>query len=103
MICTADVELVVTVAEEHRIEVHGDVDLMGSPHLGLALDDAVDSSRDVVVDLSEAEFLSCRAAGLLVGCHDALRASGRRMTVCGAHPALYRSLAICGLDAALAS
>ncbi|MHA6783728.1 hypothetical protein ACVGOW_22470 [Pseudonocardia saturnea] len=47
--------------------------------------------------------MGCREAEQLLHCHEALRPSGRCLVLCGAHPALRRSLAICGLGPVLGS
>lgn len=94
-----DVDLVVQVTSDRRIHVDGDVDLTVTTRLGSVLHDIVRyGTGTVVVDLSYAGFVSCRAAERLLHCQEELRPSGRRLVLRGAHPALRRSLAICGLD-----
>lgn len=97
-----DTDPVVRVTSDSRIHVDGDVDLTVVARLGSLLHDIVRyGTGTVVVDLSHAGFVSCRAAERLLHCHEALRPSGRRLVLRGAHPALRRSLAICGLGAVL--
>ena len=80
-----------------EIAVDGDMDLATVGHLREALDLALDlHPGSVVVDLSDTGFLSCRAAAVLAEAGSALAGRGRGLEVRGAHPALARSLRICG-------
>ena len=81
-----------------EIAVDGDVDLTTLAPLREALDLALDlHPGSVVVDLSDTGFLSCRAAAVLAEAGSMLAGRGRGLEVRGAHPALARSLRICGL------
>ncbi|MDN5934377.1 MAG: STAS domain-containing protein [Pseudonocardia sp.] len=99
-----EIQTPVPTGAEHRVVVDGDVDLTTTAHLGRILDEAIARSpATVVVDLTDAGFVGCRGAELLLRSHGALEADGRRMSIRGAHPGLRRSLAICGLGELLDS
>lgn len=87
-----------------EIAVHGDVDLASLGELRDVLDVAVHRrSGTVVVDLTAAGFVSCRAAALMVDAASALGEQDRGLELRGAYPGMHRLLQICGLGPHLRS
>lgn len=67
------------------VEVHGEVDILSSPALRLALDRALGEWTSVVVDLRPCSFLDCSGLALLVAAHErSLREGVDLEILCGA-------------------
>ncbi|GAA2565170.1 hypothetical protein GCM10010210_45460 [Pseudonocardia hydrocarbonoxydans] len=83
---------VVPVTSDGRVHLDGDVCLTVRPSLRVPTPCCTTPRRGtgtVVVDLSRAGVVSCRAAELLLHHHRALRPSGRRsLAICGLAPVL---------------
>jgi anti-anti-sigma factor len=90
------------LVESSTLVVHGCIDELQTETFREALREASDDySRDLVVDLSEVEFMPSLAVGVLVGAAKKCAASGRRLHVEARKGTIARHvLDICGLAAA---
>jgi anti-anti-sigma factor len=67
-----------------------------------ALDALADAGRgEVLLDLGNVDFLSCRALGLFVALHRRLHAAGGRLALCNVGPRLYEAFEVAGLHRVL--
>lgn len=73
------------------IRAEGDFDLATSRTLAQALEDAADSGRDIVLDLTNAAFLDIYCLRLILTTQSQLRAAGRSVVVTNP-PAVVRRL-----------
>ncbi len=78
----------------------GEHDLATEPELRLILARAIrdDDGGDVVIDLSELDFISVSTLGVLVRAQAYLRRRSRSMTVRAPNARILRTLRICGLE-----
>lgn len=63
------------------ITVRGDIDAYGGHALRDAITDALSIENDVVIDLSEVNFVDSAGVGVLVGAHRAAEKAGRRFAI----------------------
>ncbi len=83
----------------HVVVASGEIDLHAAPSLRELLESALErSSREVVLDMSEAKFLDSSAIGVLAS-H--IKAAGKPLTVVCANENVLRVLEISGLARAL--
>ncbi|KDN87972.1 STAS domain-containing protein [Kitasatospora cheerisanensis] len=80
----------------------GEIDVDTAPALCRALADALESHREVVLDLSEVTFMDCAGLGALVRARNQADRSGRRLILCGAGRRVVRLLELTGLHRLLA-
>jgi anti-sigma B factor antagonist len=77
------------------VSVSGDIDMSTAPQLDQHLTEISDSgSREIVVDLTNVDFLDSSALGALVGVHKHVAASGGTLKVVCSHPKIERIFAI---------
>jgi anti-anti-sigma factor len=94
-----------TVEAEQRngrcvVTVHGEIDLATVAGLEEALCAVcLDSDGQVVVDLSDVTFMSCRGLAALASTHDGLAARGRTLVIEHPVPTVRKVLRLAGLDA----
>ncbi len=69
------------VTEAVHVVVRGELDIAGVPRLDVALRDASVVGRDVVLDLSELQFIDSSGARLILAADRRLRWSGGRLVV----------------------
>ena len=87
-----------------RVELHlsGELDLANAEALlARALDLAELTEGDLILDLSELEFLGSVGLRSLLAIHAGLDASGRRLVLRNAQPVVVRLLAITEADSVL--
>ena len=63
------------------ISVRGDIDAYGGHALRDAITDSIELDHDVVIDLSQVEFVDSAGVGVLVGAHRAAQKAGRRFAI----------------------
>ncbi len=63
------------------ITVKGDIDAYGGHALRDAITDSSEVDHDVVVDLSQVDFVDSAGVGVLVGAHRAAEKAGRRFVI----------------------
>ncbi|WP_406195195.1 STAS domain-containing protein [Kitasatospora sp. NBC_01560] len=80
------------------VTVSGDLDLDTAPALCGALTTALNSHREVVLDLSGVEFMDCAGLGALVQAHNQADRVGARLVLRGADRSVVRLLGLTGLD-----
>ena len=78
--------------------IRGELDSINAPRLRAVLVERIESN--VVVDLSELEFIDSSGLGVLVGALKRFDASGHRLTLRSPTSAIQRVFAITGLDQA---
>jgi anti-sigma B factor antagonist len=84
------------------ISVRGSVDLFAAPELKRRLLEAVDGgAEEVIVDLSETDFLDSTGLGALLGAYKRLSRRGGRLVVVPGTASVMRVFEITGLDAIL--
>ncbi|MBK8868406.1 MAG: STAS domain-containing protein [Dermatophilaceae bacterium] len=77
----------------------GEVDVSTAPSLRRHLDDLIQRGyRDLVVDLTEVDFLDSTGLGVLVGRLKLLRAQGGQLRLAGVRDRVRKVLLITGLD-----
>lgn len=79
------------------VRCSGELDIAGGPTLRSALDEAGQAGLDVVVDLTDLEFIDSSGLGVLVGAHKNAAEQGRTMSLRGAQGAVAKVLRITGL------
>ncbi|MER6398184.1 STAS domain-containing protein [Kitasatospora sp. NPDC001603] len=90
-------------SEPFIVRANGEIDLDTAPALRHALATALESHREVVLDLSEVTFMDCAGLGALVqACNQADR-DGRRLIVREAGRCVVRLLKLTGLHRRLAA
>lgn len=83
--------------------VRGELDIFTAPRLREMLDDATDAGRRlIVIDLTEATFVDSTALGVIIAAMKGLAPSGGRLALVNTRPSIAKTLAITGLDRALA-
>ncbi|MFF2815310.1 STAS domain-containing protein [Kitasatospora cineracea] len=88
--------------EPFTVRVKGEIDLDTAPPLRCALATALDSHREVVLDLSEVTFMDCAGLGALVRARNQADRRGARLVLHGAEPHVVRLLKLTGLHRHLA-
>jgi anti-sigma B factor antagonist len=63
------------------ISVKGDIDAYGGHALRDAITDSIELDHDVIIDLSEVDFVDSAGVGVLVGAHRAAQKAGRRFAI----------------------
>ena len=85
------------------LAVAGELDLYTAPQLRTALDRELDGgARALVLDLTATTFMDSTALGVLIAALKALEPSGGRLVVATSRPSIVKTLAITGLDRAVA-
>ncbi|MGH3682209.1 MAG: SigB/SigF/SigG family RNA polymerase sigma factor [Natronosporangium sp.] len=84
---------------EHRLVIHGELDLASAPQLQQALSAALSGAgrRDLVVDVSQVRFADCTAVGVLLRVRRQAEADGVALRVAGAHGVVLEVLEIAGV------
>ncbi|MFD5613404.1 STAS domain-containing protein [Kitasatospora sp. NPDC127060] len=85
------------------VRASGDVDLAAAPRLRRDLAHALAAHHDVVLDLSEVEFMDCAGLGALVEALNQADRQGRRLALRGTGPRVARLLELTGLHRRLAA
>lgn len=81
----------------------GEVDFSTAAHLRKALGDTLsEGHHDVVVDLSEVEFMDSTGLGVLVGAMRQANAAGGTLSVRDAQARVWKTFRLTGLDRVLA-
>ena len=95
-------QLAVTIEHHGRrsvLRLQGELDASNRDRLHSAISSALERRPPVlVVDLSGLDFTDCAGLSVLVGAHKHLAASGHRLLITGANPAVQRLLHLTGLD-----
>jgi anti-sigma B factor antagonist len=78
--------------------IRGDLDAVSAPRLRAVLAERINS--DVVLELSELQFIDSSGLGVLVGALKRFEAAGRRLTLRAPTSGIQRVFAITGLDRA---
>ncbi|MFE4361117.1 MULTISPECIES: STAS domain-containing protein [Streptomycetaceae] len=84
------------------VRAHGEIDLDAAPSLRRALATALESHREVVLDLSEVTFMDCAGLGALVRARAQADRCGARLVLRGAGRRVVRLLKLTGLHRRLA-
>ncbi|MGW4379726.1 STAS domain-containing protein [Kitasatospora sp. NPDC004531] len=87
--------------EPFTVQVNGEIDLDTVPSLRRALAAAIDSHREVVLDLSEVTFMDCAGLGALVRARNQADRCGARLVLRGAGRRVVRLLELTGLHRCL--
>lgn len=81
------------------VSVRGDVDVATSPQLRAELQSAIDGgAEEVVVDVSEMDFIDSAGLGVLIGALKRAREANARLVLRGVQPSPRKVLGITGLD-----
>src|ERR1700758_2135197 len=92
------------VTTEHHgqrsvLRLQGELDASNRDRLHNAISSALEHHPPLLVaDLSGLDFIDCAGLSVLVGAHKRLAASGHRLLIAGAKPAVRRLLHLTGLD-----
>jgi anti-sigma B factor antagonist len=92
------------VTTEHHgqrsvLRLQGELDASNRDRLHSAISSALEHHPPLLVaDLSGLDFIDCAGLSVLVGAHKRLAASGHRLLIAGAKPAVQRLLHLTGLD-----
>ncbi|MEU9047007.1 MULTISPECIES: STAS domain-containing protein [unclassified Kitasatospora] len=84
------------------VRANGEIDLDTAPSLRRALAAALESHREVVLDLSEVTFMDCAGLGALVHARNEADRRGARLALRGAGRRVVRLLKLTGLHRRLA-
>ncbi|MFD9124725.1 STAS domain-containing protein [Kitasatospora sp. NPDC059571] len=84
------------------VRANGEIDLDTAPALLRALAAALESHREVVIDLSEVTFMDCAGLGALVRARNQADRCGARLVLRGAGCCIVRLLRLTGLHRRLA-
>lgn len=90
-----------TIQGRHvRVAVKGDLDLKTAEPLRDALDKLVDRYRDknLVLDLTEVEFVDSSGLGVILGRYRRLSSQGRQISLTGVKPSVRAVLELAGVD-----
>jgi anti-sigma B factor antagonist len=88
--------------DAYKIALNGEADLLGTPEIEAALQDAhADDSRLVVVDLSELTFIDSSGLHALVSGHELCRARGQELRVVPGPANIQRLFELAGLNEVL--
>ncbi|MEU9079558.1 STAS domain-containing protein [Kitasatospora sp. NPDC004745] len=88
--------------EPFVVRAGGEIDLDTAPSLRRALAAALESHREVVLDLSEVTFMDCAGLGALVRARNQADRCGGRLSLRGARHRVARLLELTGLHRRLA-
>jgi anti-anti-sigma factor len=81
------------------LRLQGELDASNRDRLHSAISSALEHHPPLLVaDLSGLDFIDCAGLSVLVGAHKRLAASGHRLLIAGAKPAVQRLLHLTGLD-----
>ncbi|MGW3044206.1 STAS domain-containing protein [Kitasatospora sp. NPDC001159] len=83
--------------EPFVVRANGEIDLDTAPSLRRALAAALESHREVVLDLSEVTFMDCAGLGALVQARNQADRRGARLVLRGASRCVVRLLKLTGL------
>jgi anti-anti-sigma factor len=86
------------VKGSHIVELIGDIDAHLAARVAGMLSAVAAQSAELVVDVSEVQFIDASGLGLLVAMHQNVSSSGGRMNLIGTRPGLSRLLRITQLD-----
>ncbi|MEV7360839.1 STAS domain-containing protein [Kitasatospora sp. NPDC091276] len=84
------------------VRAHGEIDLDTAPSLRRVLATALESHREVVLDLSEVTFMDCAGLGALVRARNQADRCDARLVLRGAGRCVMRLLKLTGLHRRLA-
>ncbi|MFD8478273.1 STAS domain-containing protein [Kitasatospora sp. NPDC059673] len=88
--------------EPFTVRLTGEIDLDSAPSLGRALATALESHREVVLDLSKVTFMDCAGLGALVRARNQADRCGAHLVLRGAGRCVVRLLRLTGLHRRLA-
>ncbi|MFF3597988.1 STAS domain-containing protein [Kitasatospora indigofera] len=88
--------------EPFTLRVKGEIDLDTAPSLHRALATAIETHREVVLDLSEVTFMDCAGLGALVRARNQADRCDARLVLRGAGHCVVRLLKLTGLHRYLA-
>jgi anti-sigma B factor antagonist len=100
-------ELSIDLKSENRgaallFKLRGSLDLATSPTVRAALSDAQKTKKDVIVDLTQLEFLDSTGLGALIGAHRRAAEHGGSLRLIVREGPIFRLLTITGLIRVLA-
>ncbi len=83
-----------------RVAVKGDLDLKTADPLREALDKLTDRYRDknLVLDLSEVDFVDSSGLGVILGRYRRLAPQSRTISLCGVRPSVKAVFELAGID-----
>ncbi|MGW7444161.1 STAS domain-containing protein [Kitasatospora sp. NPDC054795] len=84
------------------VRANGEIDLDTAPSLRRALATALETHREVVLDLSEVTFMDCAGLGALVRARNQADRSGRHLILRGTSRCVVRLLKLTGQHRRLA-
>src|SRR3954452_5653062 len=90
-----------TAASLHTVRVSGELDQSTAPEMRTALDDALAAGANILIDLSDCEFIDSTGLSLLVEAKRDLDGGERRFGVCCPDPNVRRLLELTGIDQAV--
>lgn len=67
--------------KEYILKIDGEIDLNTVQDLEVALQESVDSEKDVVIDMSDVKFIDSTGIGLLVSTHKKLSKNEKTITI----------------------
>jgi anti-anti-sigma factor len=93
-------DVAIRVEQRGRPIVHvaGEVDMHSAPALRQALDEVDVENNDLVLDLTDLQFMDSSGVGVLVGAHKRSEAAHRQLTIVCPPGPVSRVLTITGLD-----
>jgi anti-sigma B factor antagonist len=81
------------------IAVTGELDLFTAPDLRTKINELIDADvRELIVDLSETEFVDSTALGVLLGAFRRLRSFRGQLVIVDGHDNVTRTFRVAGLD-----
>jgi len=84
-------------ADATLLEVEGEFDLAVAERVQEAIEEAAETVKLAIVNLSDCEFIDPAGVAVLVRAHSKLLGEGRRMVVCCATDQVERMLELTGL------
>ena len=93
-------DVTIQVEQLGRLVVHvaGEVDMHSAPALRQALDGLDEENNDLVLDLTDLQFMDSSGVGVLVGAHKRSETAHRQVTIVCPPGPVSRVLTITGLD-----
>jgi anti-sigma B factor antagonist len=88
-----------SVAGCRVVAVHGELDLAVAPRLDELLSRAVEEHREVLVDLSDCQFIDSSGIAVIIKAHKAMGEAGKRLAVYAPVAQVQRVLSMTGLTA----
>ena len=79
------------------LALHGDIDLNTAPSLRLALMEAIDAGKRIVVDLEGVDFIDSAGLGVLLGGHERANGAGGELVLVATGRNVLRVLELTGL------